>query len=450
MGGFVLYNKETPLRVLHFRDMLELLRLGMVDHPTVTEEDICDRSKGDFLTKLLVVVQTTWFVIQCAARWAARLPVTELEIITLAFATLNIITYSLWWEKPQNVSIGVRVQLKEEEIHRRGSNKGEGYARDRDLGSLLFRRSTDSDESTDSREEMDVTDPSGWVRRNGRQDVGPEPFLGERAIINSREMGGDQDTNTLATWPSTDGKGTADAEGGIVSAFDHDFTPVAPRMERTDISDGRCLSPHWDESPPESKMSSVYYQPTRVPIWRRTSTFVWKILRHLYNGILKSILYKLLREVVLGPTLPGTIFPPDTLNVGAFYAYGTLDRSIGLVFFAVASGVLFGGLHLIPWEFTFPTPTESFLWRISSLWITLNPVLLSIPLIFHSFISDQPGVVYRLPGRWTLKPLQLITMTVPLYILARVLIVVLAFVTLRSLPPGVYTEIPWSNFIPHI
>lgn len=120
-------------------------------------------------------------------------------------------------------------------------------------------------------------------------------------------------------------------------------------------------------------------------------------------------------------------------------------------FFAVASGVLFGGLHLIPWEFTFPTPTESFLWRISALWITLNPVLLSIPLIFHSFISDQLGVVYRLPGRrWTLKPLQLITMTVPLYILARVLIVVLAFVTLRSLPPGVCTEIPWSTFIPHI
>ncbi|KAF8649023.1 hypothetical protein AX16_006065 [Volvariella volvacea WC 439] len=70
--------------------------------PTIPEEEIMDKAKGDFLTKLVVVVQTSWFVIQCIARHAQGLVVTELELVTLAFATLNVITYILWWSKPLN------------------------------------------------------------------------------------------------------------------------------------------------------------------------------------------------------------------------------------------------------------------------------------------------------------------------------------------------------------
>ncbi|KAF9445783.1 hypothetical protein P691DRAFT_709749, partial [Macrolepiota fuliginosa MF-IS2] len=69
------------------------------------EDEIIDKSKGDFLTKLLVILQTTWFMFQCLARWTTHLPVTELEIVTLAFTFLNILTYSFWWYKPQNVRV---------------------------------------------------------------------------------------------------------------------------------------------------------------------------------------------------------------------------------------------------------------------------------------------------------------------------------------------------------
>ncbi|KXN85195.1 hypothetical protein AN958_11618 [Leucoagaricus sp. SymC.cos] len=76
----------------------------------ISEEEINDKSKGDAFAKLVVIIQTSWFIIQCIARWAAHLHVTELEIVTLAFALLNIIIYVLWWNKPQNMGVAIRVQ----------------------------------------------------------------------------------------------------------------------------------------------------------------------------------------------------------------------------------------------------------------------------------------------------------------------------------------------------
>ncbi|KAF8642440.1 hypothetical protein AX16_009494 [Volvariella volvacea WC 439] len=71
--------------------------------PHIPEKEIMDHGKGDLLAKALVIVQTTWFVAQCIARHVQGLVLTEIELITLAFATLNVITYGLWWEKPLNI-----------------------------------------------------------------------------------------------------------------------------------------------------------------------------------------------------------------------------------------------------------------------------------------------------------------------------------------------------------
>ncbi|KAJ7749999.1 hypothetical protein B0H16DRAFT_1724867 [Mycena metata] len=40
---------------------------------------------------------------ECLARLAQRLPVTEIEIATLAFAVINIFIWLLWWSKPLDV-----------------------------------------------------------------------------------------------------------------------------------------------------------------------------------------------------------------------------------------------------------------------------------------------------------------------------------------------------------
>jgi hypothetical protein len=111
MGGFVLYDEEKVVGALDPNKLSSLLREGKLIMPSINEEEIRDRSKGDGLSKTLVVVQTTWFIGQCIARRVQGLVVTELELVTLAFATLNFIIYFFWWNKPLDVVTSVRVDL---------------------------------------------------------------------------------------------------------------------------------------------------------------------------------------------------------------------------------------------------------------------------------------------------------------------------------------------------
>jgi hypothetical protein len=77
-----------------------------------TEEEITDRSKGDALSKSIFILQSTWFIFQCIARCIQRLDLTHLELTTLALASLNGITFGLWWYKPLGAQAIVRVHLK--------------------------------------------------------------------------------------------------------------------------------------------------------------------------------------------------------------------------------------------------------------------------------------------------------------------------------------------------
>ncbi|KAF9470485.1 hypothetical protein BDN70DRAFT_998919 [Pholiota conissans] len=107
MGGFMLCEDGKPVDILCGGDSSKgikyFIQNGIIPPPKITEEDIQERSKGDTISKVLIILQTTWFAVQCIARWSQRLPVTELEVVTLAYALLNGITYALWWKKPQNV-----------------------------------------------------------------------------------------------------------------------------------------------------------------------------------------------------------------------------------------------------------------------------------------------------------------------------------------------------------
>jgi len=111
MGGFMLHEGGKPVRVLAAKDLEELSEAGKIEWPTITKEEIADRSKGDYLSKTIVLFQTTWFVGQGIAREAYSLTVTELEVVTIAFATLTGVIYYLWWDKPLDVRCSIPVHL---------------------------------------------------------------------------------------------------------------------------------------------------------------------------------------------------------------------------------------------------------------------------------------------------------------------------------------------------
>ena len=85
----------------------------------VTEREINDRSKADVVSKTIFVFQTWWFITQCIARGVQGLDITQLELTTVTFATINIITFILWMKKPLRTQVPMRVyfqgRLTEEE-----------------------------------------------------------------------------------------------------------------------------------------------------------------------------------------------------------------------------------------------------------------------------------------------------------------------------------------------
>ncbi|KAK7040654.1 hypothetical protein VNI00_009560 [Paramarasmius palmivorus] len=82
------------------------------EYITITEDEIKDRSHGDFISKSIAVIQTTWFILHVIARAVKGFAMTELEIITVGFAILNFITYALWWNKPLRVGQPLRVHWR--------------------------------------------------------------------------------------------------------------------------------------------------------------------------------------------------------------------------------------------------------------------------------------------------------------------------------------------------
>lgn len=64
MGGLMLYNDGKPVKVLTHEPLIRSIDRGEVDITQIFVKDISDKSKGDLLSKAVVVVQTTWFVTQ--------------------------------------------------------------------------------------------------------------------------------------------------------------------------------------------------------------------------------------------------------------------------------------------------------------------------------------------------------------------------------------------------
>ncbi|KAF4569879.1 hypothetical protein EYR40_008860 [Pleurotus pulmonarius] len=106
MGGFVV-NIGGVEHTLRLDDIVPQpsgsKEYPRIPWPAVEGSDINDKSKIDGIAKTLVTVQTTWFIVQLLIRAIERLAVTELEVMTLAYALMCAFLYGFWWNKPYDV-----------------------------------------------------------------------------------------------------------------------------------------------------------------------------------------------------------------------------------------------------------------------------------------------------------------------------------------------------------
>ncbi|KAG1798721.1 uncharacterized protein BJ212DRAFT_1403267, partial [Suillus subaureus] len=100
---------------------------------------------------------------------------------------------------------------------------------------------------------------------------------------------------------------------------------------------------------------------------------------------------------------------------------------------------IFGGIHCMAWFFAFPTYQEQVLWRTSAVAITCTPWLgfLALPLLTALDIPDAVTTSY-------------FVLCVMSYVVARAVLLVLMFTTLRNLPPDAYKAVSWTSLVPHL
>ena len=112
MGGFMLYaNNGEKIKILDIGTLEKLKDDGKIEWPSISKKEIEDRSKGDFLSKSIAVLQTTWFIAQCILRGVAGISLTQVELATVAFSALNIVLCFLWFNKPLGVTYPFQVHL---------------------------------------------------------------------------------------------------------------------------------------------------------------------------------------------------------------------------------------------------------------------------------------------------------------------------------------------------
>lgn len=126
---------------------------------------------------------------------------------------------------------------------------------------------------------------------------------------------------------------------------------------------------------------------------------------------------------------------PIRVRMGAYFAKTgnwTLLKSLFMSILYLTAGGLFGAIHCLAW--TWPCSSNS-LWQISAVYVTVFP---DASLVLAWFLRVNKS------GFFITVILSLV------YIAARVSLLVLTFLALHSLTPGIFFTPSWTIHIPHI
>ncbi|KAG6997845.1 hypothetical protein G7Y79_00037g073630 [Physcia stellaris] len=113
MGAVWLQPKDSKAFPLNATQLQHIVATGYMDLPTITEEEIWDKSKADKFAKIFACGQIGWLVLQCMGRKIQNLPITALEIATLGFAIPSVATLLLWFYKPADIEVPSFIRLNE-------------------------------------------------------------------------------------------------------------------------------------------------------------------------------------------------------------------------------------------------------------------------------------------------------------------------------------------------
>jgi hypothetical protein len=102
------------------------------------------------------------------------------------------------------------------------------------------------------------------------------------------------------------------------------------------------------------------------------------------------------------------------------------------------TAAIFGGLHLLAWNYEFPTVEETIMWRYSCIAIMILPPLFYVWVIIRHVEFGGSNSI------------DIIGMFITfLYLAARIYNILEVFFSLRATPPALYQTVQWPNWLPH-
>jgi hypothetical protein len=328
MGGFTLHDeRRTALRILEPIELESLSKAGKIEWPSISEAEIQDRSKGDYLSKAIVLVQTSWFMTQCIVRGAYRLEVTELEVATLAYAVLTGFTYYLWWKKPLDVRCSIPVYLlkddKKEHVDLQGTSSVSPIAN------------------------PDPTAVSPLIS----SDLNPNHVDSQSSHISEEEI-----PLIIMSGPAPDSQEPPKSESS------HDALIASPEPQFT-VMQQFSVFIHRQTQKHGTVLGLAY-------------VFLYPIFSffHPFNQM----------------SFSESLYYSMPLRVPIFYSPKFTDYETSSDFaIAFCVATIFGAIHCIAWSFHFPSLQERLAWRISAASISGLPILVTVFTLLASILEDH-------------------------------------------------------------
>jgi hypothetical protein len=102
------------------------------------------------------------------------------------------------------------------------------------------------------------------------------------------------------------------------------------------------------------------------------------------------------------------------------------------------TAVIFGGLHLLAWNYEFPTVEETMMWRYSCV------AIMALPPLFYVWVLVRH---VEFGGSNSIDVIGIFITF--LYLAARIYNILEVFFSLRATPPALYQTVQWPNWLPH-
>lgn len=425
--------------------------------PEISQDDIEDKSKADATGKLICCAQVAWLLVQCVTRLGVGLPISPLEINTVGHVACALMIYALWFNKPRWV--------KEPTILR-----GDWTAA---LCAFMFMSSQVSS----------LKKPRRDVLRN----FGVKPELAGVFYIpgNAAKPGEGKDdlkqsaalsvhgptSNDMPTAPSitTVGLGCAPLQSNERGMLKSRPDMTACRVGCEDDDENRenanaMRERRWKYCCDAIERYPAIRERLKLPE-RHPEHLKFREAIQLYPQMPRSVQqrfrgYSL--EDGLGPEVDASewVCTAEELVVdrprnwpGDDLISHVQGHLMGMILWF--SSTIYGAIHCAGWNERFPTLIESWFWRGSAAYIVFSGLLWS----FLNLLGHISGSVWlywynvlaadrRKHGHIVIYAFSCVGGT--LYVVARVYLVVEAFVSLRALPASTYASPSWVLSVPHL